>query len=259
MTNYNWNFDLDTRPVHSLMSLSGLRTEKTKIRYFTEDGSYIEPDTISDLLNAESLWISKLKAFHETTRKSLYFRAELRTKTGSEGKLLDETLTIPESFPELKEQLYSIFNKADVSFSTLFFIETREPDGNVSLHIMLALPLPSEYDEELIYKSVYPLCAAGGFSQHENGLYPRSISEALSDTVSGIHDGILIHETEYPWFQKKIRLMGNLQSIASLFIMITTVLFINELLKLPFGWLLFGALIASGVFLFIKSRRNTSN
>lgn len=259
MTNYNWNFDLDTRPVHSLMSLSGLRAQKTKIRYFTEDGSYIEPDTISDLLNAEALWVAKFKDFHEKNRDTLYFLAELSTKTGSEGKLLDETLLIPESFLELKEQLYSIFNKADVSFSTLFFIEAKKPDGNVSLHIMLALPLPSEYDEELTYKNIYPLCAAGGFSQHDNGLYPRSISEALSDTVSGIHDGILIHETEYPWFQKKIKLIGNLQSMASLFIMITTVLFINELLKLPFGWLLFGALIVSGVLLFIRSRRNTSN
>lgn len=259
MKNYNWNFDLDTRPVHSLMSLSGLREPKNRIRYFAEDGSYIELKTLSDSLNTESLWIAKLKDFHEKNRTALFFTTEFRTVDRSEGRILDQTLSLPESFMELKEQLYSIFHIADVTFDPLLFIETEEPDGAVSVHILLALPLTEERDEEHIYKSIHPLCEAGGFSNHEYGLYPRSISSALSDTISGIHDGILIHETEYPWFQKKIRLLGNLQSIASLFIMITTVLFMNELLKIPFGWLLFAALIASGVFLFIKSRRNTSN
>lgn len=257
MNNYNWNFDLDTRPVHSLMSLSGLRVQKAKIRYFAEDGSYLELKTISDSLRAESDWIRKLRNFREENPDSLFFTAELSTKNRSDGKLLEQTLLIQESFMELKKQLYSIFHRPEVSFIPLFFIETLESDGNVSVHILMALPLPIGFDEELIYKTIYPLCEAGGFSQHDYGLYLRNLNEALSDTVSGFHDGILIHETEYPWFQKKIQLIGNLQSIASLFIMITSVLFINELLKIPFGWILFAALIASGVFLFIRSRRNT--
>ncbi|WP_036609099.1 hypothetical protein [Oribacterium sp. P6A1] len=258
MKNYTWNFDLDTRPIHTLMSLSGLRSQ-CKTRQFMDDGSYIDINTGADSMKAESAWITRLKDYSGNHPESLFFLSELSCKDKTRSEILDRSLLEPESFKALREQIYSIFKKCDLSLIPLFFIEKTESNGNVSVYILLSLPLPDGYVEEVIYNSIYPLCEAGGFFRHEYGLYPRSIKTALSDTSINIHDGILIHETEYPWFQKKFEYIGNIQSAASLFIMIITVLFVNELVKLPLGWLLFGILIASGIFLFIRSRRNSQN
>ncbi len=257
MKNYTWNFDLDTRPIHTLMSLSGLRGSSAKIRYFSEDGSYTDIRSGIDSMKAEREWIHKLREHYSRQPDSLFFVMKLSGNDTVQCKTLDQMLLEEGSFTELKGQLYSIFGKCDFPLIPLFFIEYIESTGNVSAHILLALPLPSGYDEDLIYKGIYPLCEAGGFYKHEYGLYSRDIHTAISDTASGIHDGLLIHETEIPWFQKKFEYIGNLQSAASLLIMIMSVLFINELVKLPFGWLLFAVLIAAGIYLFIRSRRNT--
>ncbi len=254
MTNYNWNFDLDTRPVHTLMSLSGLR-KPGKIRCFSEDGSYTEingPDSIK----AEAEWIQKLSTHYERHPDSLFFISVLSGKDAARCKLLDQMLLEKESFTGLKNQLYDLFSKSDLPLTPLFLIEKLESSDTISVYVLLALSLPEGYDEEKVYKGIYPLCEAGGFYLHDAGLYPRSIKAAVEDTRINIHDGILVHETERPWYQKKFEYMGNMQSIGSLFIMILSVLFINELVKLPFGWLLFGALISSGLYLFIRSRRN---
>ncbi|ETP73804.1 hypothetical protein UYO_0058 [Lachnospiraceae bacterium JC7] len=255
MNNYTWNFDLDTRPIHTIMSLSGLRASSAKIRDFTEKGSYTDIKTGTDSMKAESEWIQQLRTHYENHPDSLFFVSKLSGADSAQCKILDQMLLEEGSFTELKEQLFTVFRKCELPLIPLFFIEQIESNGNVSVYVLLALSLPEPFDEEAVYKSVYPLCEAGGFYMHEHGLYPRDIKTALSDTALNIHDGILIHETEVPWFQKKFEYIGNAQSIASLFIMIISVLFINELVKLPFGWLLFGALIAAGIFLFIRSRR----
>ncbi|WP_155991413.1 hypothetical protein [Oribacterium sp. FC2011] len=159
---------------------------------------------------------------------------------------------------EVQKSLISDNLDAITSISPLFYLERINDTGNVFLYVLYSIPV-NELKKEIVYNMIYSLCEKGGFFLHENGIYDKSPEQALLDTIQYVHDGLLVHDTEYPWFQKKFQLIGTAQSFASILIMISTVLFMNKLLYLPFGWLIFTTLIAIGLYIFIVSRENSKH
>ena len=261
LDNFELNFDLDIHPVHTLMSVSGLRNDNTnKIRIFSNDGSYTEIKKGIDRLNAESTWINQFRRFYSEHPDSLFC---LNIITGSDKEscnTLDQILIDTDPFLEFKSELQKslISDNLDAitSISPLFYLERINDTGNVFLYVLYSIPV-NELKKEIVYNSIYSLCEKGGFFLHEYGIYDKSPEQALLYTIQYVHDGLLVHDTEYPWFQKKFQLIGTAQSFISLLIMLFSVLLMNNILYLPFGWLIFTILIAFSVYIFIVSRRNT--
>ncbi len=275
--NYTWNFDLDTHPVHTLMSLSGLRTEIQKTRYFTSDGTYTSYSKGIDALKAEKDWIDQLSDYYSNNQNSIFCLAKITGTTKENCKILDQTLLDTGSFYDLLKQVNIHYKTRDLSLKPFIFIEQIASDGNVYVYILFTInmtPLANVsslsnmadtdqlYTAQLyysqLYTALYSLAEAGGFSQHEYGIYPYdNLNSVIISTHNNIHDGILIHATEYPWQQKKYEYIGNLQGVAALIIMISAVLFINEIVSLPLGWVFLALILLIGVLFFIRSRKNT--
>ncbi|SFG08677.1 hypothetical protein SAMN05216356_101180 [Oribacterium sp. WCC10] len=262
LDNFELKFDMDTRPVQTLMSVSCLRNKNIKTRYFTADGSYSEIKTGIESLRAESVWINQFRRFYIEHPDSLFFLSIITGKNKESCNTLDQILIDRNSFLELKSEIqnrrisdsFETFNS--LPLSPLFYLERINDTGTVFLYTIYSIPV-SELTDNIVYNKIYSLCMQGDFFLHEHGIYNNDPEHALLYTRQYVHDGLLVHDTEYPWFQKKYELIGNIQSAASLFIMISSVLLMNEIIKLPCGWLVFTFLIALGVYIFIVSRRNT--
>ena len=263
LDNFELKFDLDIHPVHTLMSVSGLRNYNTdKIRIFSNDGSYTEIKKGIDRLNAESTWINQFRRFYSEHPDSLFC---LNIITGSDKEsfnTLDQILIDTDSFLEFKSEIQKnlIPDNLDAitSISPLFYLERISDTGNVFLYIIYTIPV-NDLKNEIVYNSIYSLCENSGFFLNNYGFYDKSQEQALLYTIQYVHDGLLVYDTEYPWFQKKFQLIGTAQSFASILIMISTVLFMNKLLYLPYGWLIFTTLIAIGLYIFIVSRKNSKH
>jgi len=277
MNNYTWNFDLDTHPVHTLMSLSGLRTEMRKIRCFTSDGTYTSFSKGVDALTAEKDWIKQLTDYYSNNQDSIFCLAKITGTNKDNCKILDQTLLDTGSFYDFLKQVNIHYRTQDLALKPFIFIEQITSDGSVYVHILFKInltPLANVsslsdmvdtaqlFNAQLyytqLYAALYSLAEEGGFFQHEYGIYPYdNLNNIIINTHNNIHDGILIHTTEYPWQQKKYEYIGNLQGVAALIIMISAVLFINEIVSLPLGWIIFALILLIGVLFFIRSRKNT--
>ena len=255
-----YSFDLDTHPIHTLMYLSGLRTEILKTRYFTNDGTYLSFSKGIDALNAEKDWIRHFYEFYINHQSTVFCLATISGTTRDNCKLLDQSLLSETTFTEFKEDLNTTLKIDHLPLNTFFFIEQITTDGRVYVYVMFCIDLSkTELDHQQLYTSLYALSESGGFYQHEYGIYPCAhFNEILINTRNNIHDGLLIHNTEYPWFQKKYEYIGNLQGFASLIVMIGAVLFFNKILSLPFGFVLLALIVGLGSIAFVRSRKNTS-
>ncbi len=277
MNNYTWNFDLDTHPVHTLMSLSGLRSEIQKTRYFTSDGTYTSFSNGVDALKAENDWIKRLSDYYSNNQNTVFCLAKITGTTKDNCKILDQTLLDAGSFNDFIQQVNIHYKTKELALDPFIFLEQISSDGNVYVYILFVIKLSLSSNASILsdiadtdqlrnaqlyytklYTTLYNLAEGGGFFQHEYGIYPYdTLEDIIITTHNNIHDGILIHTTEYPWQQKKYEYIGNLQGIAALVIMICAVLFINEIISLPLGWIILALILLIGILFFIRSRKNT--
>lgn len=257
---YTWKFDLDIHPVHTLMHLSGLRTQVVKTRYFTDTGSYVSFDKGIDALKAEKNWVKQFYDFYLQNQNTIFCLAEIIGSTKENSKILDQLLLDENSFVEFIKEINDRFKTDDLCLETLYFIEQMTPEGLILVYILFYIDLSKiKSDYHQLYSSLYALSENGGFLQHEHGIYAyNDLEEILINTHNNIHDGLLVHATEYPWYQKKYEYIGNLQSAAAIVLMIGAVLFLNEILSLPLGFILLILIMGIGVYAFIRSRKNTA-
>ena len=261
MDHFIWKFDLDLHPVHTLMHLSGLRTDVAKTRYFSENGSYISFNKNIAALNTEKTWIKQFYDFYLQNQNTIFCLAEVTGCNKESSKMLDQLLMDKNSFIEFKKEINFRFRTDELGLEPLYFIEQLSSDGMVFVYVLYYINLSkTESDCRQLYSALYALAENGDFSQHEYGIYASNdLNEIVINTHNHIHDGLLIHATECPWFQKKFEYIGNLQGLAALILMIGAVLFLNEILSLPFGFVLLTLILGIGVFAFIRSRKNTAS